>query len=92
MVSRQVLLVVVVLAVAVAAFAFFGESIGAQQRPPVRQFDRVEVITYASGLTGFFERDTGTLYVYDANWDKCIAVRKLSSLGQPMKDVRNPRR
>ena len=43
MVNRQVLLVVVVLAVAVAAFAFFGESIGAQQRP-VPQFDRVQVI------------------------------------------------
>ena len=91
MVNRQVLLVVVVLAVAVAAFAFFGESTGAQQRP-VPQFDGVQVITYASGLTGFFQRDTGTLYVYDANWDKCFAVRKLSSLGQPMKDVRNPRR
>ena len=91
MVNRQVLLVVVVLAVAVAAFAFFGESIGAQQRP-VPQFDRVQVITYASGLTGFFQRDTGTLYVYDANWDKCIAVRKLNTLGLPMTDVRNPRR
>ena len=91
MVNRQVLLVVVVLAFAVAAFAFLGETSGAQQRR-MAQFDRVEVITYASGLTGFFQRDTGTLYVYDAKWEKCIAVRKLNTLGLPMTDVRNPRR
>jgi hypothetical protein len=91
MVNRQVLLVVVVLAAAVAAFAFFGGTTGAQQRP-MAQFDRVEVVTYASGLTGFFDRDTGTLYVYDATWDKCIAVRRLNTLGLPMVDVRKARR
>ena len=91
MFSRRLLLVVVVLAVSVAAIAYFNGTTGAQERRYVG-FDRVEVVTYASGLTGFFDRPTGTLYVYDANWDKCVAIRKLSTLGAPMASVDKPRR
>jgi hypothetical protein len=90
MLDRRALLVVVVLAVSVALFAFFNRTTGAQERG-MTKFARVEVVTYASGLTGFFDRDTGTLYVYDASWDKCMAVRRVNTLGSPMTDLRKPR-
>jgi len=91
MFSRRLLLIVVVLVVSVAAFAYFHGTTGAQEMRFVG-FDRVSIVTYASGLTGFFDRPTGTLYVYDANWDKCVAVRKLTALGAPMTSVDKPRR
>ena len=91
MLKRHALSAAVVLALVLAAFALFHRTAGAQaRRAPT--FDRVEVVTYASGLTGFFDRDTGALYVYDSKWDKCVAVRKLTALGAPMLEVSRPRR
>jgi len=91
MFTRRLLLVVVVLAVSLAALAYFHGTTGAQEMRFVG-FDRVTIVTYGSGLTGFFDRPTGTLYVYDANWDKCVAIRKLTTLGAPMAGVDKPRR
>jgi hypothetical protein len=52
MFSRRLLLVVAVLAVSLAAPAYFQGPAGAMERSYVG-FDRVEVVTYASGLTAF---------------------------------------
>lgn len=71
--------------------AVFGLSlalcIGAADKPgetPRTDWSRLKVITYPSGSTGFFDPDSGKLYVYDVNLERCSFVRELKTLGQPM--------
>jgi hypothetical protein len=50
---------------------------------------RLQIVSYASGLTGFFDAASGKLYLYDANAQNCVAIRQLVEPGKPMKRVRN---
>lgn len=50
---------------------------------------QVQIVAYASGLTGFFDRSTGLLYFYDSNLDKCVSIRQVVQLGEPMKKIRD---
>ncbi|MDD4870114.1 MAG: hypothetical protein PHR77_06105 [Kiritimatiellae bacterium] len=56
---------------------------------PRQDFSKLKVITYTSGLTGFFDPDTGKLYIYDLNTQQCFAIRQLVTLGEPMEKVKN---
>ena len=47
----------------------------------------VQVVSYANGHTGFYEKKTGTLYIYDSAQGRCVGVRKLTQLGEAMKNV-----
>ena len=58
----------------------------AQQAPA---FASVEPVTYMSGMTGFFDRNTGLMYVYDVNMDKCLFIRQLVKPGDPMRRIQN---
>jgi hypothetical protein len=40
-------------------------------------------------MTGFFDRGSGAKYVYDTNMDKCVFIRQLGKLGDPMRKVQN---
>lgn len=60
----------------------------AQERPP-QTFESLQPVAYASGMTGFFDRNTGMMFVYDASLDKCVFVRQLVRLGEPMKKIRD---
>jgi hypothetical protein len=48
----------------------------------------VQVVTYASGLTGFFDTRSGTLYLYDSNLDKAVFIRRISELGAPLEKIK----
>ena len=48
----------------------------------------VQVVTYASGLTGFFDTRSGTLYIYDSNLDKAVFIRRISELGAPLEKIK----
>jgi hypothetical protein len=63
-----------------------GAQLPAQQAP----FAHVQVISYASGLTGFFDQKDGSLYLYDGNAERCVFIRKMTKLGDPMQKVRDP--
>lgn len=58
-------------------------------RPP-QNFNQVQVISYASGMTGFFDSQTGRLYVYDSNMENCLFIRQINELGNPLKRLRDP--
>ena len=49
----------------------------------------IQIVSYASGLTGFFDASTGRLYLYDSNAQNCIAIRQLVEPGEPMKRLKN---
>ncbi|MGA2797672.1 MAG: hypothetical protein ABSE63_08850 [Thermoguttaceae bacterium] len=55
----------------------------------MQMFASVEPVPYVSGMTGFFDRNTGMMYVYDINMDKCVFIRQLVKPGDPMRRVQN---
>jgi hypothetical protein len=92
MVNRQTLLALVALAVCgVALLGWFNATSGAQAQPPEIKFENVEVVVYPNGMTGFFDRGTGKLYMYDIRWEKCIVSRQMTQLGEPMEEAASPR-
>lgn len=50
---------------------------------------KVQIVTYSSGLTGFFEPGTGKLYIYDSSLKNCVAIRQLTSLGKPLGSLKD---
>jgi len=48
----------------------------------------LQFYAYASGLTGIFDRNSGRLYIYDTDLTKCIAIRQLNRLGDPMRKLK----
>ena len=62
----------------------------AQERVPQAQvFASIEPVPYVSGMTGFFDRNTGMMYMYDINMDKCVFIRQLVKPGEPLRRVQN---
>ena len=51
---------------------------------PPKNWSKVQVVTYPSGVTGFFDGNTGTLYLYDLDLNRCTLARRISSLGDPL--------
>lgn len=44
----------------------------------------LQIVTYTSGVTGFFDPATGRLFLYDADLKNCYLTLKLNSLGAPL--------
>jgi hypothetical protein len=51
-------------------------------------WSRLKVVAYPNGATGFFDTETGIMYVYDADLRNCYLMRQLKSLGDPLLPVR----
>lgn len=56
---------------------------------PKPDWSRMKLISYANGATGIFDPETGRLYLYDANTERCYAIRELRALGESMVRVLN---
>ena len=52
---------------------------------PAKDWSRLKVVSYPNGGTGFFDSDTGTIYVYDADLTRCYLIRQIGNLGQPLR-------
>lgn len=61
---------------------------GQNTTTPKKDWSHVSVVTYPSGATGFFDQSTGRLYIYDANWQYCFAIREVTTLGEPLRALR----
>jgi len=71
-------------------------GLGAVEKPPDKiveptkpDLSRLKLLGFATGITGFFDPDTGRLYLYDENLVRCTAIRELTALGEPMVRIRN---
>ena len=64
------------------------QRVAAQDEENEPAFANVLVVAYASGLTGFFDQGTGKLYLYDSNLKNCVAIRQLTTLGEPTAVIR----
>jgi hypothetical protein len=56
-----------------------------KQTPTPPDWSRLKVVSYPNGGTGFFNPDTGTIYVYDSDLSRCYLIRKIGNLGAPMR-------
>jgi hypothetical protein len=74
---------------AFVAGSFLPLSHAQERAPQVQMFASVEPVSYMSGMTGFFDRNTGMMYVYDINMDKCVFIRQLVKPGDPMRKIQN---
>ena len=61
----------------------------AKPEPPKADWSHLKVVTYPSGTTGFFDPDTGKLYLYDVDLVQCFMVRELTALGAPLRRIRD---
>ncbi|NLF40520.1 hypothetical protein GX586_13835 [bacterium] len=86
--NRQSLIIAALaLSLVMLSIALF--SLPARAAENAGQPSHVLVFTYASGLTGFLDQNTGKIYVYDANLKNCVLTRKMRDLGQPMEQIKN---
>ena len=60
----------------------------AERETPKTDWSRLKVLSYSSGFTGFFDPDTGRLYLYDVNLEQCQVIREITKLGEPMRRLR----
>jgi len=51
---------------------------------PRSEWARLKLVAYPNGATGFFDPDTGIVYVYDSDLRNCYLIRQLQTLGKPM--------
>jgi hypothetical protein len=56
--------------------------------PAAGKWSHVQVVTYASGLTGFFDTSDGKLYLYASDVKSPSMTVQLENLGQPLRVLR----
>ncbi len=86
---RKTILVAVVACLLVGAAALMSTAVPQGKAETERDWSQLQIVTYASGLTGFFDPDTGKLYLYDSKLDKCFIIHQLTKLGEPMEKLKN---
>jgi len=64
--------------------AFCVAAVERKTNPPNPDWSQLKMMSYANGATGLFNPATGKLYLYDANTERCYAIRELRALGEPM--------
>ncbi len=81
--SRTLLIACLVVCLGLLAVSLLvGHSATAEAQETASAFAQVQIVTYASGVTGFFDRSTGRLYLYDSNLRNCVAIRQVTALGE----------
>ena len=61
----------------------------AEKETPKSDRPHLTVLSYPSSSTGIFDHETGKLYMYDMNLVQCYAIREITTLGEPMRRIRN---
>jgi hypothetical protein len=56
---------------------------------PKPEWSRLQLVGYVNGATGIFDPETGRIYLYDGNLERCYAIREFRALGEPMVRIRN---
>lgn len=59
------------------------------QRTPQKTWSQVQVVSYSSGLTGFFDTKTGRIDLSDGNLEQPFVIREIEELDKPLKKIKN---
>ncbi len=80
--------------IAIAAmFGIRGSLSGASESSATskpKNWAHVQVVSYASGLTGFFDTSTGRLYLYGSDLKTPFMASEIQTLGEPLKVIKAP--
>jgi hypothetical protein len=90
--NYQAVVIAFVLGAIFSAFvagSFLPLSHAQERAQQVQVFASIEPVPYVSGMTGFFDRNTGMMYMYDITMDKCVFIRQLVKPGDPMRKIQN---
>jgi hypothetical protein len=88
--TKQKVSTLAICALLVGTFLLLCAGLSAKsQQEPKANWAKLKIVTYASGVTGFFDPSSGKLYLYDSNLENCFAVRQLITLGESMKKLKN---
>lgn len=52
-----------------------------------KSFAGVVLFNTPAGRLGFFEQNTGKIYLYDDNLSRCVFIGQLMELGQPIQEI-----
>ncbi len=88
---KPTLLVTILLLLTAFALSKAESPAGSNVSPQAGKYAHVQVIGYASGMTGFFDTTNGRLYLYTMDMQTPYMVTEIQSLGQPLRVIRPPR-
>ncbi len=54
---------------------------------PKSPWSHLKVVGYPNGATGFFDEETGIMYIYDSQLRNCYLMRQLTILGDSTRPV-----
>jgi len=84
-------MLIAIVLVLLASLALKDSTSGASVTPKENpKWEHVQVMSYASGLTGFFDTSNGRLYLYGSDIKTPFAISELQTLGDPLKIVKAP--
>ncbi len=90
--SRRFTLALTLAAVVLAMGWSLSRSHAADEAPPMPAArNDLQVVTYSSGLTGFFDPSSDTLYIYASDLKTPFMTVKVETLGEPLKVVQGPK-
>jgi hypothetical protein len=80
------------LALVVTALILKGSLFGASESAPAKpkNWAHVQVVSYPSGLTGFFDTSSGRLYLYASDLKTPFMTSEIQTLGEPLKVIKAP--
>jgi len=86
---KKIGIALIAVGLVLSAVIFTSLALAEGKAEPKQDWSKLKVVTYTSGATGFFDPDTGKLFVYDANMENCLLIRQLVTLGEPMRRLNN---
>lgn len=90
MISRKKILIAAILlgaSIVACRESIFGAP---ATTPGAAKWEHVQVVTYPSGLTGFFDTTSGRLFVYGADLKTPFMISEVQTLGEPLKVIKAP--
>jgi hypothetical protein len=91
--SRTYSTLVVLVAVTIAVSLVRSSGVNAEDRPNEvagALSSNIQVVTYASGLTGFYDPSSRRLYLYASDVKTPFMTVELEKLGEPLKVITAP--
>ena len=57
--------------------------------PLKEKYESLQFFSYSPGLTGIYDKDDKTIYVYDSSLKKCFLKRRIDKLGEDLIELNN---
>ena len=83
--SNKLIYIIIVLAL-ICFMQFFAKPETSFSQ--IRTFSHIAPFTTRSGLLGFFNKNSGKIYLYDEDFQKCVFIYQLKEFGEDLVRVK----